>query len=32
VNLWWFDSPMAVFELVLSFWLLFKGLRTPLVE
>ena len=27
VNLWWFDSPMAVFELVLSFWLLFKGLR-----
>jgi hypothetical protein len=32
VNLWWFDSPMAIFELVLSFWLLFKGLRTPLVE
>ncbi len=29
VNLWWFDSPMAVFELVLSFWLLFKGLRQP---
>jgi len=27
VNLWWFDSPMAVFELALSFWLLFKGLR-----
>ena len=27
VNLWWFDSPMVVFELVLSFWLLFKGLR-----
>jgi hypothetical protein len=26
VNLWWFDSPMAIFELVLSFWLLFKGL------
>ena len=31
VNLWWFDSPMAIFELVLSFWLLFKGLRTPRV-
>lgn len=27
VNLWWFDSPMGIFELVLSFWLLFKGLR-----
>jgi hypothetical protein len=27
VNLSWFDSPMAIFELVLSFWLLFKGLR-----
>ncbi|MCK9404605.1 MAG: DUF4386 domain-containing protein [Chitinophagaceae bacterium] len=27
VNLWWFDSPMAIFEIVLSFWLLFKGLR-----
>jgi hypothetical protein len=27
VNDWWFDFPMAVFELVLSFWLLFKGLR-----
>ena len=28
VNLSWFDSPMAIFELALSFWLLFKGLRT----
>ena len=28
VNDWWFDFPMAVFELVLSFWLLFKGLKT----
>jgi hypothetical protein len=28
INLWWFDSPMAVFELALSFWLLFKGLST----
>jgi len=27
VNAYWFDSPMAIFELVLSFWLLFKGLR-----
>jgi hypothetical protein len=27
VNLWWFDSPMTVFDIVLSFWLLFKGLN-----
>jgi hypothetical protein len=27
VSLSWFDSPMAIFELALSFWLLFKGLR-----
>ena len=27
VNDYWFDSPMAVFEIVLSFWLLFKGLK-----
>lgn len=27
VNPYWFDSPMAIFELILSFWLLFKGLR-----
>jgi hypothetical protein len=27
VNLWWFDSPLVVFELALSGWLLFKGLR-----
>jgi hypothetical protein len=27
VNLWWFDTPMAIFDLALSFWLLFKGLR-----
>jgi Domain of unknown function (DUF4386) len=32
VNLWWFDSPMVVFELALSFWLLFKGLRPSVVE
>ena len=29
VEPYWFDSPMTIFELVLSFWLLFKGLRTP---
>ena len=29
VNDYWFDSPMALFETVLSFWLLFKGLRSP---
>ena len=29
VNLWWFDSPMAVFELALSVWLLVKGLPRP---
>ena len=29
VDPYWFDSPMTIFELVLSFWLLFKGLRTP---
>jgi len=27
VNLWWFDTPMAIFDIVLSFWLLFKGLK-----
>jgi hypothetical protein len=27
VDPYWFDSPMAIFELVLSFWLLFKGLK-----
>ena len=26
VNDYWFDSPMALFELAVSFWLLFKGL------
>jgi hypothetical protein len=31
VNDYWFDSPMAIFELVLSFWLLFKGLRSPAI-
>jgi hypothetical protein len=27
INLWWFDSPMGIFDIVLSFWLLIKGLR-----
>jgi hypothetical protein len=26
VNLWWFDTPMGIFEIATSFWLLFKGL------
>lgn len=29
VNLWWFDMPMLIFDVALSFWLLFKGLRAP---
>jgi hypothetical protein len=29
VNDWWFDFPMALFELGLSFWLLFNGLKEP---
>lgn len=32
VNDYWFDSPMALFEMVLSFWLLFKGLRSPTIS
>jgi len=31
VNLWWFDSPFALFDITLSLWLLFKGLRNPIV-
>jgi hypothetical protein len=27
VNVWLFDTPMALFYITLSFWLLFKGLR-----
>jgi hypothetical protein len=27
VNLWWFDTPMGIFDIALSFWLLFKGLQ-----
>ncbi len=29
VNAYWFDSPMAIFEMVVSFWLLFKGIHAP---
>jgi hypothetical protein len=29
VNLGWFDTPMGLFDIALSFWLLFKGLRPP---
>jgi len=32
VNPYWFDSPMALFELAVSLWLLIKGLRPPLVD
>jgi hypothetical protein len=31
VNLWWFDTPMGIFDIALSFWLLFRGLRPCLV-
>ena len=27
VNLWWFDMPMGIFDIVTSFWLLIRGLR-----
>ena len=26
VNLWWFDTPLALFDIALSLWLLIKGL------
>ena len=32
VNWWWYDSPMGIFELALSFWLLFKGIRPSVAE
>jgi hypothetical protein len=32
VNLWWFDTPMGIFDITLSFWLLFKGIQAPIVE
>ncbi len=27
VNAYWFDMPLLIFEIVLGFWLLFKGLK-----
>ncbi len=32
VNLWWFDMPMGIFDIALSFWLVFRGLRTSPIE
>lgn len=32
VNPYWFDSPMALFELIVGAWLLFKGIREPAYE
>ncbi len=32
VNPYWFDSPMVIFELALSVWLLLKGLRPLTVD
>lgn len=32
VSPWWFDMPMAIFDIALSFWLLLKGLKTPAVS
>lgn len=32
VNLWWFDMPMGIFDIVISFWLLVKGLNLPRFE
>jgi hypothetical protein len=29
VSLWWFDTPMGIFDLLTSFWLLSAGLRRP---
>jgi hypothetical protein len=29
VSLWWFDTPMGIFDLATSLWLLFRGLRAP---
>ena len=32
VNLWWFDSPIGIFDIATSFWLLLKGIRAPIAE
>jgi hypothetical protein len=29
VGLWWFDTPIGLFDIALSFWLLLKGLKPP---
>jgi hypothetical protein len=31
VNASWFDMPMVIFEIILGFWLLIKGIRKPFV-
>ena len=30
IGLWWFDTPMGLFDIVTSLWLLLVGLRAPL--
>jgi len=32
INLWWFDSPMVLFELAMSIWFLIKGIKTQQPE
>jgi hypothetical protein len=32
VGLGWFDTPMGLFNIALSFWLIFKGLKPPAVD
>ena len=32
VNAWWFDSPMASFEMATGFWLLIKGIKVQALE
>lgn len=33
VSPWWFDLPMAIFDIILSFWLLIRGLSpNPVAE
>jgi hypothetical protein len=32
LNLWWFDTPMGLFDIALSFWLLFRGLRPSAID
>ncbi|HEY1208351.1 MAG TPA: DUF4386 domain-containing protein [Terracidiphilus sp.] len=31
VGLGWFDTPMGLFDIALSFWLIFKGLKPPAI-